>query len=178
MKSSGHPTSTKKSRRSNTRIGIICVSIFPCLWEDIGTQVLLSGKYASAADFSKAIDAVKADQVLEQHTGDKHGTEEICGLILCADSSTMLQTWKACALFPFKGLFLECGVGVVVRALQLAAAAKKLLASKPTVVAYGDTHALPHYAKIEAASASCYGPCIVVEILILFELEAALSGKP
>mmetsp|Transcript_45409 Transcript_45409/g.83020 ORF Transcript_45409/g.83020 Transcript_45409/m.83020 type:complete len:527 (-) Transcript_45409:92-1672(-) len=65
------------------------------LMQDIGTQVLLSGKYASAADFSKAIDAVKAD--------------------------------------------------------QLTAAAKKLLGSKPTVVAFGDTHAIPHYAKIEAA---------------------------
>mmetsp|Transcript_61749 Transcript_61749/g.147317 ORF Transcript_61749/g.147317 Transcript_61749/m.147317 type:complete len:530 (-) Transcript_61749:126-1715(-) len=68
------------------------------LMQDIGTQVLLSGRYATVQDFAKAIDAVSADQV--------------------------------------------------------AAAAKKLLSSKPTVVAYGDTHAVPHYSKIEAALAS------------------------
>merc|ERR1712070_446354 len=33
---------------------------------------------------------------------------------------------------------------------QVAAAAKKLLSCKPTVVAYGDTHAVPHYAAVEA----------------------------
>eukprot|EP00747_Dinoflagellata_sp_TGD_P208624 gnl/TRDRNA2_/TRDRNA2_82091_c0_seq1.p1 gnl/TRDRNA2_/TRDRNA2_82091_c0~~gnl/TRDRNA2_/TRDRNA2_82091_c0_seq1.p1 ORF type:complete len:234 (+),score=50.29 gnl/TRDRNA2_/TRDRNA2_82091_c0_seq1:77-703(+) len=34
---------------------------------------------------------------------------------------------------------------------QANAAAKKILSSKPTVVAYGDTHTVPHYGAIEAA---------------------------
>merc|ERR1712203_1002429 len=65
------------------------------LMQDLGTQVLLSGRYGSAADFAKAIDSVSEGDV--------------------------------------------------------AAAAKKLLASRPTVVAYGDTHTVPHYSAVEAA---------------------------
>jgi len=65
------------------------------LMQDIGTQVLLSGRYGSPSDFAKAIDGV-------------------------TDS-------------------------------QISAAAKKLLASKPTVAAYGDTHSVPHYSAVEAA---------------------------
>uniref|UniRef100_A0A7S4W5A9 Mitochondrial-processing peptidase subunit alpha n=1 Tax=Alexandrium monilatum TaxID=311494 RepID=A0A7S4W5A9_9DINO len=34
---------------------------------------------------------------------------------------------------------------------QVAAAARKLLSSKPTVAAYGDTHTVPHYSAVEAA---------------------------
>merc|ERR1712187_122003 len=33
---------------------------------------------------------------------------------------------------------------------QVTGAAKKLLSSKPTVAAYGDTHAVPHYGAVEA----------------------------
>merc|ERR1712039_1026177 len=65
------------------------------LMQDLGTQVLLSGRYGSAADFAKAIDSVSEADV--------------------------------------------------------AGAAKKLLSSKPTVAAYGDTHTVPHYAAVEAA---------------------------
>lgn len=38
-----------------------------------------------------------------------------------------------------------------VTAEQVSSAAKKVLSSKPTVAAYGDTHTVPHYAAIEAA---------------------------
>jgi len=65
------------------------------MMQDIGTQVLLSGRYGSPADFAKVIDGVTDSQVT--------------------------------------------------------AAAKKLLASKPTIAAYGDTHKVPHYAAVEAA---------------------------
>jgi len=65
------------------------------LMNDMGMQLLLSGRYGSVADFAKIIDGVTADQV--------------------------------------------------------SAAAKKLLSSKPTLVAYGDTHTVPHYSAIEAA---------------------------
>jgi processing peptidase subunit alpha len=65
------------------------------LMKDLGTQVLLSGKYGSAGDFAKIVDGVTAEQV--------------------------------------------------------AAAAKKLLSSRPTVAACGDTHTVPHYSVIEAA---------------------------
>merc|ERR1712151_1176032 len=65
------------------------------LMHDMGSQLLLSGKYGSAADFAKIIDGVSGAQVT--------------------------------------------------------AAAKKLLASKPTVAAFGDTHAVPHYSLVEAA---------------------------
>jgi len=65
------------------------------LMQDLGTQVLASGRYGSPTDFAKAIDAVSEADV--------------------------------------------------------AAAAKKLLASKPTVAAFGDTHTVPHYSAVEAA---------------------------
>lgn len=64
------------------------------LMQDMGTQILSSGRYSSTADFVKAIDGV---------------TE--------ADVS---------------------------------AAAKKILSSKPTVAAYGDTHSVPHLSAVEA----------------------------
>jgi len=65
------------------------------LMKDMGTQMLLSGKYAGPAEFCAVIDGVTASQV--------------------------------------------------------SAVAKSILASKPTVVAFGDTHAVPHYTTIEAA---------------------------
>mmetsp|Transcript_24740 Transcript_24740/g.50113 ORF Transcript_24740/g.50113 Transcript_24740/m.50113 type:complete len:413 (+) Transcript_24740:3-1241(+) len=65
------------------------------MMQDMGTQVLLSGRYGSPSDFAKVIDGVTDSQVT--------------------------------------------------------AAAKKLLSSKPTVAAYGDTHSVPHYAAVEAA---------------------------
>jgi len=65
------------------------------LMQDLGNQLLLSGKYGSAADFAKIIDGVTEGQVTT--------------------------------------------------------AAKKLLSSKPTVAAYGDTHTVPHYSAVEAA---------------------------
>merc|ERR1711879_716743 len=64
------------------------------MMRDIGQQLLLSGSYASPAEFSKIIEAVTLDEVT--------------------------------------------------------AAAKKLLASKPTVAGYGDTHAVPHVGAVEA----------------------------
>jgi len=67
----------------------------PTLMKDLGTQLLMGGKYGTASDFAKAIDSVTADQV--------------------------------------------------------AAAAKKLLSSRPTLAAFGDTHSVPHYSTIEAA---------------------------
>lgn len=63
--------------------------------KDLGTQLLLSGKYGSVADFAKIIDGVTQDQV-------------------CS-------------------------------------AAKKMLSSRPTLAAFGDTHTVPHYSAIEAA---------------------------
>jgi len=63
--------------------------------KDLGTQLLISGKYGSTGDFAKIIDGVTQDQVTS--------------------------------------------------------AAQKMLASKPTLVAFGDTHAVPSYAAIEAA---------------------------
>jgi processing peptidase subunit alpha len=65
------------------------------LMQDIGTQMLLSGKYTGSAEFIQAIDSVTAESVK--------------------------------------------------------AAAKSVLSSKPTLVAVGDTHAVPHYSAIEAA---------------------------
>lgn len=65
------------------------------LMRDLGTQILMTGKYSSANDFAKTIDATTADQV--------------------------------------------------------ASAAKDILSSKPTFVAFGDTHTVPHYSTIEAA---------------------------
>merc|ERR1719203_2113983 len=65
------------------------------LTQDLGQQLLLSGRYGSPADFAKAIDAVSEAQVT--------------------------------------------------------AAAKKLISSKPTVAAFGDTHTVPHYSAVEAA---------------------------
>lgn len=67
------------------------------LMSDIGTQVLLSGKYGSASDMSALIDGISASDVTS--------------------------------------------------------AAQKLLASKPTVVAVGDTHAVPHISAIAASLA-------------------------
>jgi len=64
------------------------------LMQDMGTQLLTSGRYSSVADFVKAIDSVSEADV----------------------------------------------TGV----------ARKLLASKPTVAAYGDTHAVPHLSSVEA----------------------------
>merc|ERR1712013_925834 len=63
------------------------------LMQDMGTQLLTSGRFSSVADFVKAIDGV-------------------------SEAST-------------------------------SAAAKKLLSSKPTVAAYGDTHSVPHLSAIE-----------------------------
>merc|ERR1712032_360396 len=34
---------------------------------------------------------------------------------------------------------------------QVVAVAKKLLLSKPTIAAYGDTHTVPHYSAVESA---------------------------
>jgi len=34
---------------------------------------------------------------------------------------------------------------------EATAAARKLLSSKPTIAAYGDTHTVPHYSAVEAA---------------------------
>mmetsp|Transcript_956 Transcript_956/g.2698 ORF Transcript_956/g.2698 Transcript_956/m.2698 type:complete len:108 (+) Transcript_956:190-513(+) len=65
------------------------------LLKDMSQQLLISGKYGSAADFAKIIDGVSEADV--------------------------------------------------------AAAAKKILSSKPTIAAYGDTHTVPHYSAIEAA---------------------------
>jgi len=65
------------------------------LMKDLGTQLLVSGGYASVADFAKIIDGVTQD--------------------------------------------------------QLSSAARKLLSSKPTIAAFGDTHTVPHYSAIEAA---------------------------
>jgi processing peptidase subunit alpha len=62
---------------------------------DMGQQLLLGGRYGSAADFAKIIDGVSEADV--------------------------------------------------------AAAAKKILSSKPTIAAYGDTHTVPHYSAVEAA---------------------------
>merc|ERR1712194_721742 len=64
------------------------------LMQDMGTQMLLSGKYATPAEFCAVVDGVSVSQVT--------------------------------------------------------AAAEKILSSKPTVVAFGDTHAIPHYSTIEA----------------------------
>jgi len=64
------------------------------LMQDLGSQIMLSGKYGSAADFAKVIDGVTEADV--------------------------------------------------------AGAVKKLLAGKPTIAAYGDTHTVPHYAAVEA----------------------------
>lgn len=65
------------------------------LLQDLGKQVLLSGRYGSPSDFAKAIDGVSEADV--------------------------------------------------------AAAAQKLLSGRPTVVAFGDTHTVPHYSAIEAS---------------------------
>jgi predicted Zn-dependent peptidase len=65
------------------------------LMKDIGTQMVLSGKYATPAEFCAVVDGVTAAQVT--------------------------------------------------------AAAKTILSSKPTVVGFGDTHAVPHYSVLEAA---------------------------
>jgi len=67
----------------------------PTLMQDIGTQMMLSGKYSGSAEFGSAIGGVTAEQVKT--------------------------------------------------------AAKAVLSSKPTLVAVGDTHAVPHYSTIEAA---------------------------
>merc|ERR1719203_2198490 len=64
------------------------------LMQDLGTQLLTSGRYSSVADFSRAIDGVSEADV--------------------------------------------------------SGAAKKILSSKPTVAAYGDTHAVPHLSAVEA----------------------------
>lgn len=64
------------------------------LMQDLGNQLLLSGRYGAPRDFAKIIDLVGLTQVK--------------------------------------------------------AAARKLLASKPTVAAYGDTHSVPHYSAVEA----------------------------
>lgn len=65
------------------------------LMKDMGTQLLLTGRYGSADNFASIIDSVTTSEV--------------------------------------------------------EAAAKKLLSSKPTVAAFGDTHTVPHYSAIEAA---------------------------
>jgi len=65
------------------------------LLQDLGSQLMLTGKYHSPAEFAKVIDKVT-----------------------------------------------EADVASVV---------KSLLASKPTIAAYGDTHTVPHYAAVEAA---------------------------
>lgn len=64
------------------------------LMKDLGSQLLVSGKFGSASAIAKAIDGVTAEQV--------------------------------------------------------SAAAKKMLQSKPTIAACGDTHSVPHYSAIEA----------------------------
>jgi len=64
------------------------------LAQDIGQQLVLTGRYGSASDFARIIDGVTEGEVT--------------------------------------------------------AAARKLLASKPTVAAYGDTHTVPHYSAVEA----------------------------
>merc|ERR1712139_21332 len=63
------------------------------LVEDLGRQLIMSGRYGSTQEFAKLIDGVTAQHVK--------------------------------------------------------AAAKKVLSSKLTAVAYGDTHAVPHYAALE-----------------------------
>jgi len=63
--------------------------------QDLGQQLLMSGRYGSAKDFASMIDSVTEGQV--------------------------------------------------------EAAASRLLSSKPTVAAYGDTHTVPHYSEVEAA---------------------------
>jgi len=65
------------------------------LLQDLGSQLLVSGRYGSPVDFAKAIDGVTEGDV--------------------------------------------------------AGAAKKLLSSRPTVAAYGDTHAVPHISVVGAA---------------------------
>jgi len=65
------------------------------LMQDLGQQLLLSGRYGSVADFATIIDAVTEADVT--------------------------------------------------------AAAKKILSSKLTLAAYGDTHSVPHYSAMEAA---------------------------
>jgi len=65
------------------------------LMQDMGTQVLLSGRYTSSSDYCKVIDKVTEADVV--------------------------------------------------------AVANKLLASRATVAAYGDTHAVPHLSVVEAA---------------------------
>merc|ERR1712070_1264359 len=64
------------------------------LVEDLGRQLIMSGRYGSTDEFAKLIDGVTASQV--------------------------------------------------------SMAAKKILSSKLTSVSYGDTHAVPHYAALEA----------------------------
>mmetsp|Transcript_113096 Transcript_113096/g.320384 ORF Transcript_113096/g.320384 Transcript_113096/m.320384 type:complete len:521 (+) Transcript_113096:65-1627(+) len=64
------------------------------LMQDLGQQLLLSGRYGSVADFAKIVDGVTESEV--------------------------------------------------------AAAASKILSSKLTLAAYGDTHAVPHYTTVEA----------------------------
>jgi len=64
------------------------------LMQDMGTQLLTSGKYSSVADFSRAIDGVTEAAV--------------------------------------------------------SSAATSMLASKPTLAAYGDTHTVPHLSAVEA----------------------------
>lgn len=64
------------------------------LMQDIGTQLLTSGRYSSVSDFVKAIDGVTEASV--------------------------------------------------------SSAASKLLSSKPTLAAYGDTHTVPHLSAVEA----------------------------
>merc|ERR1712050_763127 len=64
------------------------------LMQDMGTQLLTSGRYSSVADFAKAIDGVTESAV--------------------------------------------------------SSAATSMLASKPTIAAYGDTHTVPHLSAVEA----------------------------
>merc|ERR1740121_1523945 len=64
------------------------------LMQDMGTQLLTSGRYSSVADFAKAIDGVTESAV--------------------------------------------------------SSAATSILASKPTIAAYGDTHTVPHMSAVEA----------------------------
>jgi len=64
------------------------------LMQDIGTQVLTSGRFSSVSDFAKAIDGVSESAV--------------------------------------------------------SSAATRVLGSRPTVAAYGDTHAVPHLSAVEA----------------------------
>lgn len=67
------------------------------LMQDMGTQLLTSGRYSSVEDFARIIDGVTEGDV--------------------------------------------------------SAAARKLLSSKPTVAAYGDTHTVPHLSAVEAMMA-------------------------